>query len=77
MINAMKSVADGLFGINKAADEFGVPKTTFKDRLSGTVVHGTNSGPNPYLCGMEEVELAKFLLTSADIRLLKIRNKVI
>ena len=39
MTGAMKAVADGLFGVNKAADEFGVPRSTLKDRLSGKVVH--------------------------------------
>ena len=31
MTDAMKAVADGLFGVNKAADEFGVPRSTLKD----------------------------------------------
>lgn len=31
MIGAMKAVADGLFGINKAAN---VPRTAVKDRIS-------------------------------------------
>ena len=52
MTSAMKSVADGLFGINKAAHEFGVPRTAFKDRLSGKVVHGTKLGPSPYWSGV-------------------------
>ena len=30
MTGAMKAVADGLFGVNKAADEFGVPRLTLK-----------------------------------------------
>ena len=47
MTGAMKAVADGLFGVNKAADEFGVPRSTLKDRLSGKVVHGARSGPTP------------------------------
>ena len=34
MTGAMKAVADGLFGVNKAADEFGIPRLTLKDRLS-------------------------------------------
>ena len=73
MTGAMKAVADGLFGVNKAADEFGVPRSTLKDRLSGKVVHGARSGPTPYLSGVEEDELVKFLLTSTDIGLPKTR----
>ena len=64
MTGAMNALTDGLFGINKPPDEFGVPRTTLKDRHSGKVVHGTKSGPTLYLSGEEEDELAKFLLTS-------------
>ena len=77
MTGAMKAVADGLLGINKAADEFDVLRTTLKDRLSGKVVHGAKSGPSPYLSGIEVDELVKFLLTCADIGLTKTRNEVI
>ena len=45
MMGAMKAVADGLFSVNKAADEFGVPRLTLKDRLSGKLVHGARSEP--------------------------------
>ena len=76
MTGAMKAVADGLFGVNKAADEFGVPRLTIKDRLSGKVVHGTRSGPTPYLSGVEKDKLVKFLLTSTDIGLPKTRVEV-
>ena len=57
----MKAVVDGLFGINKVADEFGVPRSTPKDELSGKVVHGARSGPTPYLSGVEEDKLVKIL----------------
>ena len=76
MTGAMKAVADSLLGVNKAADEFSVPRTTLKDRLSGKVVHGTRSGPAPYLSGVED-ELVKFLLTCADIGLPKTRVEVL
>ena len=61
MTGAMKAVAEGVFGINKAADKFGVPTTTLKDRFSGRVTHGARSGPIPYLSGVEEDELQKFV----------------
>ena len=77
MTGAMKAVADDLFGVNKAADEFGVPRSTLKDRLSGKVVHGAKSRPTPYLSGVEEDKLVKFLLTSTDIGLPKTRVEVI
>ncbi len=76
MSGAMKAVADGLFGINKAADEFGVPRTTLNDRLAGRVEHGARSGPTPYLSGVEEDELQKFLFTCSDIGVPKTRVEV-
>lgn len=77
MTGAMKAVADGLLGINRAADEFGVPRSTLKDRLSGKVVHGARSGPIPYLSSAEEDELTRFLLTCTDIGLPKTRMEVV
>ena len=46
MVAAMKSVEKGLSGVNQAALQHGVPKTSLKNRLSGHVVHGTNPGPS-------------------------------
>ncbi len=39
MIAAMDAVKNGLLGVNRAAMEFGVPKTTLKDRIAGRVIH--------------------------------------
>ena len=44
MEKAMEAVKSGV-GINRAAMECGVPCTTLKDRISGRVEHGVNSGP--------------------------------
>ncbi len=49
MVGAMQAVKNGNMGCNRAATEYGVPKTTFKDRLSGRVIHGTKSGRQQYL----------------------------
>ena len=70
----MKAAADGLFSVNKAADEFGVPRLRLKDRLSGKIVHGTRSGQTPYLSWVEKDKPVKFLLTSIDISLPKTRS---
>lgn len=40
VVMAIEAVKDGKFGINRAAKEHGVPRTTLKDRLSGRVEHG-------------------------------------
>ena len=37
MLGAIKAASEGM-GINRAAIEFGVPKTTLKDRISGRVI---------------------------------------
>ena len=51
MLGAIKAASEGT-GINRAALEFGVPKTTLKDRISGRVQHGSKSGRVPYLSGI-------------------------
>ena len=47
---AIKAVAEGKLGVNRAADQYAVPRSTLKeslDRVSGR--HGNKSGPEPYL----------------------------
>ena len=51
---AMLCAAKTEMSANKAADLYGVPRSTLKDCLSGRVVHGTNPGPKPYLTRDEE-----------------------
>ena len=47
MIKAMDAVRCGQMGVNQAAEQFCVPKTTLKDRLSRRVEHGSKNGPAP------------------------------
>lgn len=42
MVGVISSVTSGKMEINQAADQYGVPRTTLKDRLSGRVVQGAN-----------------------------------
>ena len=49
MLGAMNAVKEGLMGVNRAALEFAVPRTTLKDRISRRVIHGTNTGHKPYV----------------------------
>lgn len=72
---AIKAVHSGS-GINKAAHEHGVPRTTLKDRLSGKVVHGRKPGPQQYLNSTEERELGLFLKECAGIGYGKTRRDV-
>ena len=62
--------------INSAAREHGVPTTTLKNRLSGRVVHGTNSGPVPYLSKVEEDELVDYLSEANKVGYGKTRRQV-
>ena len=67
MLAAISNVQnDGLSG-NRAADLNGVARSTLKDRLSGRVIHGTESGPKMYLTTDEENELEKHLLQAFEI----------
>ena len=67
MVGAMDAVAEGRMGVNRAALEFGVPPTTLKDRIAGRVVHGTKSGPKPYLTHEEEQKLVEFLINCSKM----------
>ena len=75
MLAAIEAVENG-YGVNQAAKEHGVPKSTLKDRLSGRVVHGTNPGPRPYLNKQEEDELADYLVQTAQVGYGKTRRQV-
>ena len=39
MLQAMEAVKDGSMGVNLAALQHGVPRTSLKDRLAGRVIH--------------------------------------
>ena len=62
--------------INSVARETGVSTTTLKNRLSGRVVHGTNSGPVPYLSKVEEDELVDYLSEANKVGYGKTRRQV-
>ena len=76
MVGAMKAVEEGM-GVNRAAEEFGVPRTTLKDRVAGRVDHGCKSGRTPYLSRDEEEELVDYLVTCSEIGYPKKREDVL
>ena len=47
--DAIEAASTGDVSANKAADVYGVPRSTLKDRLKGRVVHGVKPGPRTYL----------------------------
>ena len=77
MLQAIETVKSGKLGVNRAALEHNVLRTTLKDRISGRVVHGTNMGPKPYLTYEEEKELVDFLLMCSRIGYGKTRSEVL
>lgn len=77
MAGAMQAVIEGRMGVNRAAEEYGVPKTTLKDRLAGRVEHGCTSGRARYLSRQEEEELVEYLVTCSEIGFPKRRDDVI
>ena len=72
-LNSVKN--EGLSG-NRAADLYGVPRSTLKDRLRGRVVHGPKPGPRPYLSTGEETELSSHLLQVAKMGFGQTRHDV-
>ena len=56
-----KAVGNG-WTIHRAADEFGVPKSTLYDQVSGHISSGARSGPPRYLNDQEEKQLVNFLI---------------
>ena len=77
MKRAMKAVKGGLMGVNQAARNFKVPRTTLRDRLSGRVEHGAKSGPEPYLTKEEEQELADFLKQASRVGYGKTKKEIL
>lgn len=67
MEKAYKAVVDDKMSIRRAAEAFGVPKSTLQDRITGKVQFGTLSGHNRYLSDIEEIELVSFLMGCASI----------
>ena len=74
MEKAMEAVKSGM-GINRAAMECGVIRTTLKDCMSGCVEHGVNPGLLPYLKKEEKKELAVFLKKCTSIGYGKTRKQ--
>ena len=75
MSGVIKAVIDGKMGVNRAADQYGLPRSTLKDRVSCR--HGTKSGPQLYLSYEEEEELATYLIKRVEIGYPKTKDEVI
>lgn len=62
---SMEKALDSGVSVKRAACGHGVPRQTLRDWVSGKVIHGTKSGPKPYLSPVEEKELANYLVNVA------------
>ena len=49
------------YSLRKAAELYGIPKSTSHDHATGKVLESSVSGPERYLSAYEEVELCNFL----------------
>ena len=58
---ALKAIIEDGQSVRRAAEDFGVPKSTLGDRVSGCILPGEVSGPLRYLDDEEEKELAQFV----------------
>ena len=66
MLGTLNAVSEGM-GVNRAALQFEIPKTTLKDRVAGRVKQGSKSGRKPYLTSDEEMELVNYINTCFKI----------
>ncbi len=67
IVGAIQAVINDGLSINQAADNYQVPRSTLKDRLSERVTHGVNPGPKLYLTKDEQQGLADYLISAANI----------
>ena len=75
MLRALEAVKDGE-PVQRAAEIFGVPRSSLRDRTSGKVKHGRKPGPSPYLSNVEEKELANFVTDVAKAGYGKSRKEI-
>ena len=67
MTHAISAVAQEGTSVRRAAETYGVPKSTLGDRISGRIVHGASSGASRFLTDDEEEELVAFIIGCSSI----------
>ena len=77
MKKAIDAVQNQHYSFRRAAEEYGVPRQTLHDHVSGHVQFGQHSGPPRYLTDEEEDELENFLTGCASIGFARSRQQVI
>ena len=61
MLRALEEVAAGMI-VRQASRVFRVPRNTLRDRVSGRVTHGSQSGPKRKLSAVDEEALVQYCL---------------
>ena len=77
MAKAMNAVISKKMWVNKAAEQFDMPKTTLNDRISGRVKHGAKLSPPGFLTPEEDQELVDFLVECCKMGNGKTKREVI
>jgi transposase len=67
MKQAVEAIEKRETSVRKAAELYGVPRSTLHDKVSGKTAEDARSGPQSYLSLEEEEELTSFLLQAANI----------
>ena len=67
MENALKDVTNNAKAVRCAALEYGIPKSTLHDRVSGKVLPGAVGGATRYLDDDDEEELVRWLEGCAEV----------
>ena len=74
---AIAAVQANQLSINKAADTFGVPRTTLKNKISGSSALDTTQGPDPILNKAEEEEITVWAKNMARIGYGRTKEQII
>ena len=74
---AYEAVTKGKLSVCRAAEQYGVPRSTLLDQVSGKVQLGAHSGPPRYLTDQEESELISFLINCAKAGYARTRLQVL
>lgn len=76
MEKAYEAVVTGTMSVRKAAEEYGVPRSTLHEKVTGKVALQVKSGSKNYLTDEEEASLVDFLVGCATIGYAKSRKDV-
>ena len=74
---AYEEVNGGHLSVRRAAELYGVPKSTLTDRVTVRVDFGSHSGPARYLSDAEEEELVSFLCGAARLGYARTKRDVL